>query len=200
MRTGLGYNDVLALCATYMADVDACGELSHPLRRQLHSEIERLAGVPCWNSYISLSTMCAVKAWPVWVEKFVETLPNSAPVAGATLVNPHLNLAADLGQLGELSVFLDNHLRVGPEAFPAVAAGLACWAVSRDVLVGTFSMAPNLVEIESDSEGWESSAFSVIAISGGAAWEPASDSSKRKDFWKWYLSHAVPIAYSDSGK
>ncbi|WP_405883461.1 MULTISPECIES: Imm5 family immunity protein [unclassified Streptomyces] len=184
------------ICRPYLDRVSTDGELEHPLRRQLHDELQRAVGQDQWRSYTRLSAACAVKAWPVWRSRFTEDLPFASPCPEATLENPALSLTEHRGELNVLNTFLDNKMRLGHEYFPAVAAGLACWAVNRDVLAGGFLADPELSEMDMDSEDWEPSFFASVAIAGGAAWEESGNPEVRRKFWYWYLEDAVPRAYS----
>lgn len=184
------------ICHEYLDGFSADGELEHPLRRQLHAELQRALGQDQWRSYVALSTACAVKVWPVWRSRFMEDLPFASPCPDATPENPVLSLTEHRSELNFLNTFLDNKMRLGREYFPAVAAGLACWAVNRDVLAGGFLGEPELGEMDMDSEDWDPSFFASVAIAGGAVWEESGNPEARRQFWHWYLEDAVPRAYS----
>jgi hypothetical protein len=188
-------SDVQEICAEFVSLISGDGELKHPIRRRLHSEIERLTGRDEWNSYIELSKACAVKAWPVWRARYDEDLPSAGPVPGATPERPELRLTESPQLLGSLATFLDNVMREGPDAFPAGSAGLACWATNRDYLAQAFLSPPDRDEADIYPEDWEASLYASMAISGGPVWEPAGDVEKRRRFWTWYLEEAVPRCY-----
>ncbi|MEU6402925.1 Imm5 family immunity protein [Streptomyces sp. NPDC046985] len=184
------------ICRQYLEGVSAEGELEHSLRRRLHAELQQFAGHDQWRSYVALSAACAVKVWPVWRSRFTEDLPFASPRPDATVESPVLSLTEHRSELNSLNTFLDNKMLLGPAYFPAVAAGLACWAVNRDALVGEFSADPELSEMDMDSEDWDPSFFASVAMAGGAVWEESGDSEKRREFWHWYLEDAAPRAYA----
>ncbi|MFF0318843.1 Imm5 family immunity protein [Micromonospora sp. NPDC005252] len=187
--------NVVRLADGYIDRISSDGELKWPLRMELHHALEQVTGGDSWRSYLRLSASCAVKAWPVWQERFGEPLPFCAPTPGATPEQPQLGLVYNSVQLNRLATFLDNRMRTGPETFPAVAAGLACWATNRDVLRAELVLPAGADEAEVDSEDWEPSYFASIALAGGAIWETPSNSALRRDFWLWYLRVAVPASY-----
>lgn len=49
-----------------------------------------------------------------------------------------------------------------------------------------------------DSYDWDTSYYSAMVYSGGGTWDENSDSTKRREFWLWYLDVAVPMAYVSS--
>ncbi|MFI5490504.1 Imm5 family immunity protein [Micromonospora echinaurantiaca] len=187
--------DVVRLAGGYVDRISPDGELKWPLRMELHHALGGVTPDDSWHSYLRLSAACAVKAWPVWRERFDELLPFAAPVTGSTPERPQLVLASDTVQLNQLATFLDNRMRTGPGTFPAVAAGLACWATNRDVLRGELALPDGADEGDVDSEDWEASYFASIAIAGGAIWEEAGKPALRRAFWIWYLREAVPVSY-----
>ena len=42
---------------------------------------------------------------------------------------------------------------------------------------------------------WDASLYASAAYAGGFAWEEQSDKLRRREFWQWYLSEAVPSAW-----
>lgn len=188
---------VAEISGSYLALIAEDGDLKRPLRGRLHREIEELRGRSVWPEYLRLSAACAVRAWPVWQARFDDELPHASPEAEATTERPALRLAGDRAGLNKLNTFLDNRLRLGSDAFPAVAAGLACWAANRDVLLGRFAAPVELDEGEVDSEDWEASLYASVAVAGGAVWDGAGDRELRRAFWEWYLTDGVPRAYAE---
>ncbi|GAA1843617.1 hypothetical protein GCM10009687_06500 [Asanoa iriomotensis] len=132
----------------------------------------------------------------MWTGRFHDLLPFAAPVQEATSSRPELALTPDPIELDRLATLLDNRMRTAPDAFPAVAAGLACWATNRDLLRGHLTFPDGAEEGEVDSEDWEASYFASIALAGGAVWEKAADPTRRRAFWLWYLRDAVPASYA----
>jgi Immunity protein Imm5 len=188
-------SEILTISSALVSQIADDGELKHPLRRRLHYDIEGLLAMDCWDSYLLLSKSCALKAWPVWRERYSEDLPFATPLAGSTPENPELMLTDDEAELGQLASFLDDIMGEGPEAFPAGSAGLSCWAVNRDHIAQVFLSPPNLSEAEIYPEDWEASLYASMAVAGGPVWEESGDVARRRDFWTWYLMEAVPRCY-----
>ncbi|WP_433205359.1 Imm5 family immunity protein [Dactylosporangium sp. CS-047395] len=183
------------MTADYIERISPDGELKWSTRMQLHEALRVLKGTDGLRSYLRLSAACAVRAWPVWLERFDDDLPYASPVQGATPEQPELALTSDPIELGRLATFLDNRMRLGSDTFPAVAAGLSCWAVDRDSFRGAPVEPSGDDELDVDSEDWEASYFASIAVAGGAIWEAGADSARRRAFWVWYLQEAVPASY-----
>ncbi|MFP2896018.1 Imm5 family immunity protein [Corallococcus sp. 4LFB] len=46
-----------------------------------------------------------------------------------------------------------------------------------------------------DAEDMDASMFAAAAYAGGPSWDASSDPARRRQFWEWWLSDAVPRAY-----
>lgn len=102
-----------------------------------------------------------------------------------------------LTYLGEVKTDLDDKFLLGNEYFPAVYAGFAAWAVTRDVISQNrprFDAGES--ELQMSPEDWEPCFFASLAITGKAAWEEPDMSDVRRNFWEWYLTAAVPEAFT----
>ena len=53
----------------------------------------------------------------------------------------------------------------------------------------------NLTDADVDSYESDSSFWAAAAYSNGSIWEPNSDTTKRRKFWEWWLTEAVPKAW-----
>jgi hypothetical protein len=42
---------------------------------------------------------------------------------------------------------------------------------------------------------WDADFYAAGAAAGGFPWEESSSVARRREFWQWYLEHAVPSAY-----
>ena len=47
-----------------------------------------------------------------------------------------------------------------------------------------------------DPYEWDASYYAALAAAGGAPGEEGSDPERRRTFWRWYLSEAVPAAWA----
>lgn len=47
-----------------------------------------------------------------------------------------------------------------------------------------------------DPDEMDSSFFAAVAYASGATWNPKSNAQKRQEFWNWWLTEAVPMAYT----
>jgi hypothetical protein len=58
-----------------------------------------------------------------------------------------------------------------------------------------YAIEPTTQDEELDSDRWDSAYFAAAAYTGGLLGDPQSSTSKRKEFWQWYLTDAVPEAW-----
>jgi hypothetical protein len=102
-------------------------------------------------------------------------------------------------QLDEALPTLVEELEVGEEEpLGALSAALVAlrWAAgitAFDVIeIAEQETDREIDPLFSDSAGWAAIAYAK------AAWEPGSNSEKRKEFWQWWLKEAVPQAWRKS--
>lgn len=100
-----------------------------------------------------------------------------------------------LSEFEELPPSEGLHRHVAEAARQVLAAALV-WATlptgprlpCRDCRLG-------LADVEFDD--WWMSSFAAVLYSGGAAWRPESDQSRRREFWEWWLGENVPAVAAD---
>jgi hypothetical protein len=142
------------------------------------------------ESLLRLEESCARRVAGMWETMFPgDTRPVEVMDAA---------LAARSGlerEIGELRTRLDNAFERGDEAFPAIYAGNACWAVARDAVGDVTAIPEGDGELEVDPTEWSPCFYASIAEAGGAVWEDGvGDNTRRRDFWRWYLLEAIPAA------
>jgi hypothetical protein len=94
-----------------------------------------------------------------------------------------------------MKTYLDNKFADGEDSFQAIYAGFACWAAARTVLLDPEPRTGVTSEREFDAEEWDASFLASLAYSGGATWEvDAGDLRKRREYWMWFITSAVPEA------
>lgn len=154
------------------------------LRRELDAE-----------SLLRLEESCARRVVPVWEAMFAgDALPVEV-MAEALRTRSGMD-----GELGRLRVHLDNAFERGEEAFPAIYAGNACWAVARDAVGDVTEVPEGDGELEVDPTEWSPCFYASIAEAGGAIWEEGvGDDDRRRAFWRWYLLEAIPAAQAAAG-
>jgi hypothetical protein len=94
----------------------------------------------------------------------------------------------------EVQGFEDDDLR------PGYVGDAAVHTVSlARVDVGPDDFEPDVLDEQLDYDQWDASYYAALAAAGKGPSEPGGDSaeavSKRREFWRWYLSEAVPAAY-----
>ena len=156
-------------------------------------QLEDSAQRDLWPEYVRVGTLCALKSWAIWERSFQDVLPVASPkevLVDGVFIQP-LDFTSEPVALDRLKVFLDNRLGLGEEYFTAAYAGYACRASNRDALYGRHGFEGSS-EIDIDPSNWQPSFYASIAITGGAVWEDVGDSARRADYWRWYLTTAIP--------
>ena len=185
----------------HIRDIDTAGELPLPSRRRLRESLVRRLpdGRRSLNFVGLLGLACAKQAWPVWRTAFPsESRPMNLAEAAVFGIKEGSDSAGRLGsEFMGVKTYLDNKFLLGSEYFPAIYAGFACWAVARDVLSWVHGgPARGESEREISPEDWDPCFLASLAVTGGAVWEEGEESDKRREFWSWYLTAAVPEAFS----
>lgn len=146
-----------------------------------------------------LGLACAKRAWPVWRTAFpYESQPMDLAETAVMSIREENGRGADGRDLMKVKANLDNKFLLGQEYFPAIYAGFASWAVTRDVLSWDHPKATRGDnELEISPEEWDPCFLASLAVTGGATWEGIQNSDiKRREFWHWYLTAAVPEAFT----
>jgi len=53
----------------------------------------------------------------------------------------------------------------------------------------------NLTDEDVDAYEHDAAFAATVNYAGGATWEPDSDATKRREFWSWWLTSAIPAAW-----
>lgn len=84
----------------------------------------------------------------------------------------------------------------GEQYFTAAYAGFACISAVNAVLYDLDLDTTGILEIEIDPDEWTACFYACAAYCGGATWEKGvGDDLKRREFWEWFLSKAVPAIW-----
>ena len=185
----------------HIRDIDTAGELPLTSRRELKGIlVERLSDDGSPLKFVGLLGLaCAKQAWPVWRTAFPsESRPMNLAEAAVLGIKDGGAPAARLGsEFMAVKTYLDNKFLLGSEYFPAIYAGFACWAVARDVLSWAHArVVQGDSEREVSPEDWDPCFWASLAVTGGATWEAGEESGRRHEFWSWYLTVAVPEAFT----
>ncbi|UQS24842.1 immunity protein Imm5 [Amycolatopsis thermalba] len=159
----------------------ADGELPYADRRALHAGLG--------EALPRLELLCAERVQPIWDAAFPgDDRPRR--LLGAARSGP---ADGSLKQaVRDVHTHLDNlSLRGGT----AVSAGLAAWAVARNLVFGRPGEPGDVDgEIDLDPDDWSPCFYAASAAAGGPVWLDGSDPVARREFWRWYLLEAVPRA------
>jgi len=98
----------------------------------------------------------------------------------------------------ELAEYLQD-IEFGEDQMPAFFSAESVLAAATLILgsrtFDPYAIEPNTEDEELDSDRWDSAYFAAAAFAGGLPGDPQSSATKRKEFWQWYLTEAVPEAW-----
>jgi hypothetical protein len=185
----------------FTREIDTAGELPLATRRRLKEDlIGRLPGDGNALRFIAaLGLTCAKQVWPVWRTAFpAEFRPMRLAEAVVSSVNQrNVSAVSAEEEFSSVKTDLDNKLLLGPAYFRAIFAGFACWAVARDVLTWNSRLVvQGDNELQVSPEDWDPCFFASLAKTGKAVWEGNEESGVRREFWTWYLTSAIPDAFT----
>lgn len=158
------------------------GGLPYADRRAIHAELGD-------DALSRLELLCAQRVRPVWDAAFPGD-DEPMRLLAAAQAGP---AAAGLKQaVRDAHTHLDNlSLRGGT----AVSAGLAYWAVARNLVFGRPEEPGDVDgEMDLDPDDWSPCFYAANAAANGPTWLDGSDPAARREFWRWYLLEAVPTA------
>lgn len=188
-------NDLAQALTTASQAITEQGELPLPVRDGLKSALRRLCASDevFFRLWGRLQLGCAQYSHWVWRRQF----PNDPdPVQFAeNCLQQRCAQESALVELAHLRKSLDDKLLLGPDVFPAVYAGFAGWAAARDMLGGPRATGLAQSELDVDPQDWDACFQASIAVAGAATWEDGGgDREQRRQFWRWYLTEAIPNA------
>jgi hypothetical protein len=162
----------------------ADGELPYADRRAIHAQLAD-------DALLLLEIMCAERVLPIWRSRMPD---DNTPVELALAARTSSSGQELKPRIREVHTQLDNLDLRGPEFGAAVAAGLAYWAVARNLVFGR-PEEPDDVDGETDldPDDWSPCFYAAIA-EAKPVWAEDGDPEKRREFWRWYLLEAVPAA------
>jgi Immunity protein Imm5 len=186
---------------SHLPDIGATGELPLVSRKALIQDLAILLedDLQANTFAATLGLTCARKTWPLWQSAFAAERRPMELAEAAVSNAPEVAREKQkyLEYLGQFKSQLDAKLLLGNEYFPAVYAGLAVWAVIRDVISqNRLQFSARESELQISPEDWEPCFFASLAVAGKATWEESSVSDVRRNFWEWYLTNAVPETFT----
>jgi Immunity protein Imm5 len=186
----------------HIRDIDIAGELPLTARRQLKESLAAL--LPDGHRALTfigvLGLTCAKQAWPVWQTAFPsESQPMDLAQAAVSGIAKEATSGSPLvrSEFANVKTYLDNKFLLGQKYFSGIYAGFAAWAVARNILFWDHAKAVRgNTDLDISPEDWDPCFFASLAVTGGAIWENIGKSDTRREFWYWYLTTAVPEAFT----
>ena len=174
---------------TAMGTIADDGELPLAARRTLFRTIDG-----DW-SYAEISA--ARHVLPIWTVLYPATRPFEL-ISLAERATHDPSLRASLSDaVDQFEPQLEDLLLRLPEAGPyaSLMAGFSAVAAGHWVL-GNLPTGSGSSELDLDPSEWDASFYAAVAWAGGATWEEVGDPARRREFWTWFLTKAIPAAIS----
>jgi hypothetical protein len=159
------------------------------------------AGIQPHRQRVQLACLSAQKVLPIWTTLWPDHHePQHALDLVDDIMSNRMPAADGEREFDDLTGFMDEFASDQDGEVRQVAAGAGYAAVQA---LGTTlwdeHFDPQVVDLELtdrdvDPDEMDCSFFAAAAFAGGAMWNATGDGSKRLDFWRWWLDHAVPTA------
>lgn len=197
---------------------DPNGELALPRRNALwlamgapQKGVDGNPTGPGWRRRVRLGLLTVQHLLPLWQTEYSQDQgPQRMLLLAEQVVSGRINskteraaassesddywaAVSDLGVTEEGSTPLD----VLPFCVGAAAARVVRTALT-DYQIALF-LDPDGDKTETDTDrdawSWDESYLASMACAGGSAWAVSSSPQRRREFWRWWLTEAVPQAY-----
>jgi hypothetical protein len=187
----------------YLVQNDPLHDLIVGFRCRLISSFDEIGADIGRRRRVKLGEVAVRKVLPVWESLFPtdRTACRALELANNLLAGTILPPIAEK-ETGRMWSHCDDLSWKHPEKQSVVMVGYGAIQVVREALsarhFGCGTVSSQSTDKDVDPYDHDTAFCAVIAYSGGAAWDKASDSQKRLEFWTWWLSHAVPIAVDNA--
>lgn len=146
-----------------------------------------------------LAIASARRVLPIWERRWPgDRSPHEALEAAERLVRGEADLDRCWETLDRVKVRTDQLLATD---FAASRAGesavLALVAALDDDFYEPHEVKPGWVDSQRGGGDEDAASAASIACAGGTVGFPGADRTKRREFWEWWLTEAVPAAYRD---
>jgi hypothetical protein len=187
-----------ALAAAWTAlEAHPRGELPLPYRRAIWEAL----GPPHGDGYrrrVALSQLAVRHVLPLWdAEHPDDDGPHRMLALADRLVRGEADPQAARREQDAFAVEVqdldDEDLRPGYVGDAAVDT-----VSTARIDYGPEDFEPDRLDEQLDADQWDASYYAALASAGKGPREPGDTTetqSKRRDFWRWYLTEAVPAAY-----
>ncbi|WP_279637400.1 Imm5 family immunity protein [Corallococcus interemptor] len=179
---------------------DPVHDLALGMRRELWRSLGPGLGFgPGYARRVALALATARHVLPLWELTYPENRTTHTVLDSAEAMRVG---SLDKGEARAIWQQAWDHmveLSFSDEGSRGVAAGLSAVQALRtcidDEAFVLLGVDERLRDDQVDAEDMDASMFAAAAYAGGPAWDASSDSARRLQFWEWWLSEAVPLAY-----
>ncbi|MCB9661871.1 MAG: Imm5 family immunity protein [Polyangiales bacterium] len=135
---------------------------------------------------------------PLWFAAFGTTVVSDLLVSAERYMHGEIDLSTVRARTNSLQGQLMNSHQGHVEAYLAGRAAAACgWvAVGDELLVPDDGVSQAQLDDPDDDALWDPAFFAAGAEAGGMPWEGTHNTSRYRNFWRWYLEEAVPTSFS----
>lgn len=184
-------------------DQNPVGHLPLPARRAIYSAlgpVENRGGAPAGAGYarhVELDKLAVQHVLPVWQGVHAgDDGPQRMLALADRVVRGEVEPQSARRERDRFSVDVEN-LRDADFAPGYVGSAAVAAAITAEVDNWT-DRPPETTDDDLDPYEWDTSYYASSAYAGSMPGEPDDDAasqSRRREFWRWYLSEAVPSAY-----
>jgi hypothetical protein len=134
---------------------------------------------------------------PLWKSIFPsDRTPDDAMTIASNVMDGTITAGIGTREAGRLWSHCDNLLWKNESGANTIMIGYGAVQVIRgaisDAHFGCAEENENITDFDVDPQRHDTSFFAAVAYSDGAVWESTSNAIKRLEFWKWWLTSAVP--------
>jgi hypothetical protein len=182
--------------------IDKRGDLPSSKRKEIYEMIELHSNTKHTNlghyRRAKLELMCAWKTFDKW-----EDCPLTDNLARELLELAEKYLRGEVEKIelekksSNFYTIVDDLICKGEEYLSIAYAGFACNSAINAVLYDIDFDSAGISEREKEPEDWTACFNACDAYSNAKSWElKDSNISKRREFWEWFLSEAVPAVWN----
>jgi hypothetical protein len=186
-----------------LVESDPRHDLRLGFRCRLWRFLDELGGTPeiARRRRVKLALLTIGKVLPLWEAEFPsDRTPHEALDVAAKVLGGEVSPAKATKEMGRLWTHCDNMLwkheakqnviMVGHGAIQAISEA------TSDKHRGCEAVGDQSTDFDIEPYDSDAPFFAAAAYAGGAPWEIGSDSQRRLEFWKWWLTTAAAAAPS----
>jgi hypothetical protein len=148
----------------------------------------------------TLAILSARHVIPIWEGAGLnDDTPHRILIEAEQVLNGTVDVQTADRDFGEFWTYMDNLASKFEDSRPVMvgySAAKALLTALFDEKFDPFHIDYDLTDADVDPYDSDAAFAAAVAYADGSIWNPDSSSTKRREFWEWWLSEAVPTAWS----